>query len=197
MLFRTLCSLPTPIKVNGSRVLELGAGCGLVGIVAGVCGAIEVTMTDLPHSLPLIESNIEHHRTLLSHAGCRKICCQSCDWLVPPPKELLSNAPYDVILVADCVWMQELVAPLLNTIKRLSAPLPADEDGALSEHTTKAAAGAKITTKVLISYQRRGKPTDDAFWTGIHSLFRTVLNVDVTTVGLIKRDSFCVLECQL
>ena len=53
---------------KGKKVLELGAGTGVVGIVLGLLGA-QVTLTDQAQLLPLLKENIElnkvqHHVTV-------------------------------------------------------------------------------------------------------------------------------------
>jgi Lysine methyltransferase len=98
---------------NHPRVLELGAGCGVVGISAALLGAPHVLLTDLPELLPLLQSNIDRNRAMLRG----EVACRPCDWTQPLPLDL---PPVDLILVADCVWMEHLVAPLLHTLRQLT-----------------------------------------------------------------------------
>ena len=147
----------------------------MVGLAAGVLGAKEVLLTDLPYALPNMELNVEHHKELCADS---RIVCHALDWYDPPSFEDLGEVmsaeatkPWipQAILVADCVWMQELVEPLLSTLEKLAC---------------------RPQQKVLISYQRRGKSTHEEFWHGLHTRFEqaTVTEVDVSPMGLSKPD---------
>lgn len=175
--FVVLISLAARCKIlpRGFNYLRSG---GLVGISATILGAKEVVMTDLQYALPLMEENVVRNQSSWQRNevdDCQIISCQACDWYRPPPiNELLSgtNIP-DVILVADCVWLTPLIAPLLRSLDMY----------------------ADASTKVIITYQQRGKDVHDEFWEGIHNLF-DVIDVDTeTTVGLAKPNVFYLLEC--
>jgi Lysine methyltransferase len=205
-------------QLLGKRVLELGAGCGLVGMAAGVLGASHVIMTDLPDTMTILQRNIDRHYEVLSgltsgtsgfpRRPSATLTCMACDWCRSPPSELLTTITtpiplHDVILVADCVWMQELVAPLLQTLRVLTEVSLSHQDEepqneqfpAAMTTTTTTTTTATIPSTVLISYQRRGKPTHEQFWAGIHSLFSNVHEVDVSAIGLTKPESIFLLEC--
>mmetsp|Transcript_13538 Transcript_13538/g.32792 ORF Transcript_13538/g.32792 Transcript_13538/m.32792 type:complete len:248 (+) Transcript_13538:117-860(+) len=167
-----------PDLVMGKTVLELGSGCGLVGIASAILGAKEVTMTDLNYALPLMQENVD--RNELSWKGesflCQRLECKECDWFQPPPVSELcgnSNIP-DVILAADCVWLASLILPLLQTLKK---------------YTTNA------STKVIITYQQRGREAHEEFWEGVHDMFDVVVVDTEKRAGLEKPDVFHVLEC--
>lgn len=142
---------------------------GLVGIASGILGAKKVTMTDLKYALPLMNENVQRNKQSWQRKD-NMIICKECDWHHPPP----ITEFYDVILAADCIWLAQLISPLLNTLKT---------------YTTE-------STKVIITYQRRGKEAHEEFWEGVHNLF-DVVSVDTEkSVELAKPDVFYVLECR-
>ncbi len=56
---------------RGKRVLELGAGTGMLGIALAMAGA-DVTMTDLAHITPLTVENIDKNSTGIK-GQCRAV----------------------------------------------------------------------------------------------------------------------------
>ncbi len=171
MLFVSLAAynLPSPVDFCSG---------GLVGISSYLLGAKKVVMTDLQYSLPLMEKNVNISKS----RSCQRnevdgqiITCKVCDWFCPPPinELLLGTRSPDVILVADCVWLAPLIAPLLCTLDKYT----------------------DASTKVIITYQQRGKDVHDEFWVGIHDLFDVVAVDTEKSVGLAKPDVFYLFEC--
>jgi predicted nicotinamide N-methyase len=173
-----------PSKVKNKRVIELGSGCGVTGIAAATCGCKEIVMTDLSYALPLMRENVERNKIAWQGKDV-VVNCKECDWFQPPPiDQLLNNQNYnegkcdypDVILVADCVWISSLVAPLLQTLKKYT----------------------NGSTEVFITYQQRGKEAHDMFMEGVHKLFRDVVDVDtLKEANLVKPDVFHLLHCKM
>jgi hypothetical protein len=130
-------------------------------------------MTDLQYALPLMRENVERNANDIQ---C-PIECKECDWFSPASiDELFGNADGlpDMILVADCVWLPSLIVPLLQTLK---------------VYTTHS------HTKVLVTYQQRGREAHEELMEGIHDLFE-VISVDTEkSAGLAKPDVFHVFEC--
>jgi hypothetical protein len=188
-------------NVRGCRVLELGAGCGVVGITAAALGAQSVLMTDLPCVLPLLQSNIYRNRNLIttdSNDNEISMQCCKCDWCQQPLNSRVMDFSANVILVADCVWVQELVEPLLTTLHNLvmtsSSTLTRD---AGEDSNDDDGDGGGDDIHVLISYQRRGKGTHEAFWKGLCKLFSSIESVDTKATGLDKPEVLQLLSCRL
>ena len=142
--------------VDQKRIIELGAGCGLTGIAAAILGAKEVILTDLQYTLSLVQANIDLNKWAFP-VCCDRIECKECDWMCTNRDTLSNlgfsdNKPPDLILAADCVWLEELVEPFLQTLVILS-------------YNNK-------RCKILISYQRRGKEVHAKFTEGLKRLFQ-------------------------
>ncbi|XP_054859910.1 EEF1A lysine methyltransferase 3 [Eublepharis macularius] len=113
-----LCDYFEKQKLNfwGQKVLELGAGTGIVGILAALLGG-DVTITDLPMALKQIEENV--CRNLPVECLTRtKVCALS--WGLDH-MEFPSN--YDFILGADIVYLKDTYPSLIGTLQHLCGPL--------------------------------------------------------------------------
>ncbi|KAG7466434.1 hypothetical protein MATL_G00164790 [Megalops atlanticus] len=102
-------------KWANKNILELGAGTGVVGLMAATLGA-HVTVTDLEDLQHLLQMNIRDNQALVSSGS---IVAKVLKWgedvteFLPPP---------DFILMADCIYYEESVKPLVKTLKDLAGP---------------------------------------------------------------------------
>mmetsp|Transcript_44627 Transcript_44627/g.100769 ORF Transcript_44627/g.100769 Transcript_44627/m.100769 type:complete len:315 (+) Transcript_44627:3-947(+) len=121
-LLATFLEDKTPPIRKGSRVLEVGAGCGLLGIVMAHLGH-SVICTEAREPLPILENNIEAAQDAIARAqgSCR---AELLRWDFPedraPLLEKEGGKKFDVILGTDVFFEKKLVAPLLETISSLS-----------------------------------------------------------------------------
>lgn len=109
-------------NLAGVRVLELGAGTGLVGIVGGALGA-RVTLTDLPALLPLLRRNVQNSSAAIQQGGG---LCQvaEADWSRPENRILCGDQAYDVVVGSDLVYSRAQIQPLTRTLHKLVACNP-------------------------------------------------------------------------
>ncbi|KAI0164508.1 putative methyltransferase-domain-containing protein [Hypoxylon sp. FL1284] len=105
--------------LRGSRILELGAGGGLVGLaVARGCDVENpLYITDQVEMHSLMEHNISMNRL----EGKAKAAI--LNWGEPLPQAIVSLKP-DVILAADCVYFEPAFPLLLATLADLLALVP-------------------------------------------------------------------------
>ena len=111
------------LDVAGLDVLELGAGTGLAGILACLSGAKNVVLSDYPADaiLAALRDNVDRLARSQGKSNCH-VVGHAWGTSVDP---LLAHAPrgaFDVILLADCLWMPEQHDALLRTIAACLAP---------------------------------------------------------------------------
>ncbi|XP_051272157.1 EEF1A lysine methyltransferase 3-like [Dicentrarchus labrax] len=102
------------VELRGKRIIELGSGTGVVGILAARLGAV-VTLTDLPLALPQLQANVSAN---MPPSG----------WPTTLPTVLpLSwgedhmNFPsdWDLVLCADIIYLPETYPLLVETLAHL------------------------------------------------------------------------------
>ncbi|XP_061571396.1 protein N-lysine methyltransferase METTL21A [Cololabis saira] len=103
------------VELEGKRVIELGAGTGLAGIVAVLLGA-HVTITDREPALELLSANV---RTNLPQHLHESVVVSELTW-----GERLDRYPsggFHLVLGADIVYLEDTFPALLRTLGHLSS----------------------------------------------------------------------------
>ncbi|CAH8831999.1 unnamed protein product [Trichobilharzia szidati] len=95
-----------PEEVRGLRVLELGAGTGLCGIVAALLGARHVQFTDNDMTC----ANKLHFNAQLN--GISNYNFTILDWNYPLS---YTGDEFDVILASDCLYDKKVYEPFIRT----------------------------------------------------------------------------------
>jgi predicted nicotinamide N-methyase len=95
--------------------IELGAGLGLTGLFAAGLGLGSVILTDLADVCPQLRANTALNPTIAARVTAEPLQWGSADVHNP------AFAACDVILAADCVYWEELFAPLVDTLFHLTA----------------------------------------------------------------------------
>jgi len=112
-------------SVEGEKVLELGAGAGLAGIIAALSGAREVVLTDYPAQevLQNIRDNVSRNiepRKKGSGESAREtnVSVQGHEWglLENDAFSEKNKGGFGTILCADCMWMPWEHLNLLKSI---------------------------------------------------------------------------------
>lgn len=84
------------------NVLELGTGCGMVGIaIAQTVSDSKVLLTDLPEAREIVARNID---SAVKAPGA-SLAFMELDWDAELPGEVQSSSePLDLVLAADCTY---------------------------------------------------------------------------------------------
>ncbi|KAF7308807.1 hypothetical protein MKEN_01080300 [Mycena kentingensis (nom. inval.)] len=106
-------------RLPSSRILELGSGTGLLSIALSPLVA-HFTATDIPELLPLMRKNLA-----LNFPAERNVSVNELNWQtlasLPPARRaqlftVSPDAPYDIVLIVDCIYHPSLLPSLLATI---------------------------------------------------------------------------------
>ncbi|XP_061745646.1 protein N-lysine methyltransferase METTL21A [Nerophis ophidion] len=103
------------VELRGKVAIELGAGTGLVGIVAALLGA-KVTITDRKPALDFLSANVKGN---LPPDLQESAVVSELSW-----GDNLDRYPaegYDLVLGADIVYLEDTFVPLMETLQHLCA----------------------------------------------------------------------------
>lgn len=98
------------------QIIELGAGCGIVGITLSQHLPIisQVLLTDLPEASSILDHNLS---SLLKPS--KGISHQVLDWSSPLPSNVTATN-WDLVLVADCTYNPDVVPDLVITLGKIA-----------------------------------------------------------------------------
>lgn len=97
------------------HLLELGCGCGSVGIsIAQTITDCDALLTDLPEAAELVELNIAR----MAPAIASRARFAPLDWEQPLPPDLAKRSN-DLIIVSECTYNSDTLRPLVKTLVAL------------------------------------------------------------------------------
>ncbi|KAK1433281.1 hypothetical protein QVD17_10191 [Tagetes erecta] len=99
------------------RILEIGSGTGVVGIVASAILGADVTVTDLPHVLENMKFNAEVNSSVVGTRG-GEVHVAGLSWGKVEEMEVIGR-DFDLIIGSDVVYHDNLYEPLIQTLKYL------------------------------------------------------------------------------
>lgn len=139
-------------------VLELGSGTGFVGLCLAALSSAKITITDLDIFVPLIQKNVELN---LTKEEMERVEAEKLHWGDPLSSSIVGKLPFDLVLIADCVYLESLFDILVQTLVDLTFPTASTKETDLP---------ATPKTEIWIAYKKRRK-ADKRFWTKLRKHF--------------------------
>lgn len=153
---------------DGATAVELGAGCGLVGLVAAALG-VDVVLTDQHEAVELLQRNV---RANAADEGERsRLCVREFVWGSSAQSAGLPRVQFDYVLVSDCInpiYGADSWRSLARSIRELShaeslallAHESRGDDSALADFLQTCDSLALVVERVA----REGKTSMFALW---------------------------------
>ncbi|CAI7676929.1 unnamed protein product [Penicillium pancosmium] len=114
-----LSQLLTSPRSSPLQVVELGTGCGMVGIgLTTMIENCEVLLTDMPEAEEIVRRNLDQSKPKANSVAT----FQTLDWAEPPSE--LCDKPLDLILVSDCTYNSDSQPALVSCLERLVRSSP-------------------------------------------------------------------------
>jgi len=105
---------------NKLNVIELGCGCGMVGIgLAQSVPNCNVILTDMPEAEEIATRNVSR----MNPAESSNVVFVPLDWEFPLPQSIRSRV-FDIILVSECTYNSDTIPALVQTISELNKRSP-------------------------------------------------------------------------
>lgn len=185
-----LADLRALLATEGLPVVELGAGIGLTGLEMATQFPVKVLLTDLDAGLQLLKRNAEINQGRF-RLGPHCIAVQRLEWSNKEDAKLAltwyrsqqSESPL-LVLGSDCVYWEELHAPLESTLATILSSAPPGSTCLL--------AGMRRWKRDNAFYQTLGKRTR----TATHQLRCECLDEQVTRTEQGKREILRVYAVQ-
>lgn len=113
-----LPALQQALARTNLNVLELGAGCGIVGITLSQffnANLSQVILTDLPEASDILTQNLSPPTLCHSSPPTHQVL----DWSSPLPPNIAATK-WDIVLVADCTYNPDVVPDLVATLRSIA-----------------------------------------------------------------------------
>ncbi|KAJ3160513.1 Protein fam86a [Geranomyces variabilis] len=174
------------LDIRCKRVLELGSGPGLLGIVAARLGAAYVCLTDFDaRVLSALEENVainfatgdEGHGDgdAFATTPAPTVAVKSLDWDTPDPA-ILADA--DILICSDCVYDPTLVPALVHTLSAFV--YDGDSDGLADSRRREA----------WVAVTKRQQSTQDKFLRAVANARMRITNVPLNDVPELFRHEY-------
>ncbi|KAI5661735.1 hypothetical protein M9H77_21058 [Catharanthus roseus] len=125
------------LNFTHKRGVELGAGCGGAAMGLYLLGLNDIVVTDIAPVMPALKHNLKRNKPVLQ----KSLKTAQLYWASEAQMKAL-GPPFDFVIAADVVYIEETVRPLVETMEKMVA-----DDGV-----------------VLLGYQLRSPEAHSLFW---------------------------------